>query len=119
MKYSREHVWVKVDGDIAEMGLTNFKKGKMGKISFVDMPEEGDFLDSGDTLFSIEAVKAEEEFPSPLSGEIVECNEELSEDLDALNKDAESTFIVKMKLEDEEEVNELLTLEDYKKVCEE
>ncbi|OFI05908.1 glycine cleavage system H protein [Clostridium acetireducens DSM 10703] len=117
MKFSNEHVWVKVEGDIAELGLTKFKKGKMGKITFVDMPEEEDHIDKDDTLFSIEAAKAEGEFPSPISGDVVEINEEVSDDAEILNANPEETFIVKIKLDDASELDELLSLEKYNEQC--
>lgn len=117
MKYSSEHVWVKANEDIAEVGLTNYKRGKMGKIAFVDMLEEEEHINKGETLFSIEAAKTQGEFPSPLSGTIIECNEEISDDPNSLNQNAEKTFIMKIKLDNPNEINELLSLEDYKKAC--
>ena len=117
MKYSNEHLWVKSNENIAEVGLTNFKRAKMGKIAFVDMPETDEHIDKGETIFSIEAAKTQGEFQSPLSGEIIECNEEVSEDPTILNKDAENIFIVKIRLDNPDEFEKLLSLEEYKKIC--
>lgn len=117
MKYSSEHLWVKINEDIAEIGLTNFKSLKMVKMGYVDMPEKDEHIDKGETIFSIEATKTQGEFESPLSGKIIECNEEVSEDPTILNKDAENTFIIKMKLDNLDEIDELLSLEDYNKIC--
>lgn len=117
MKYSNGHLWIKSNGNMAEIGLTNFKRSKMGKIAYVDMPEKDEHIDKGETIFSIEAAKTQAEFQSPVSGEIIECNEKVSEEPAILNEDAENVFIIKIKLDNMDETKELLSLEDYKEIC--
>lgn len=118
MLFSKEHIWLNVEGDIAEVGLTQYKKDKMGKIIFVDMSEEGDSINKGDTLFEMEFAKTQSEFESPVTGTILECNEDILDDPDILNDECQGNYILKIKLSDMEETKELLSDEEYNGFCE-
>lgn len=117
MFFSKEHIWLEIDGDIAEVGLSKYKKDKMGKIVFVDMPEEDDVIEKGDTLFGIEFAKTQDEFLSPVTGTVIACDEDVLDDADVLNDNCEGNFIVKMKLDKLEEIEELLSDAEYKEFC--
>lgn len=117
MIFSKEHVWLEVKDDIAEVGLSQFKKNKMGKVVFVDMPEEDDSIRKGDVLFSVEFAKSQSEFESPITGMVVECNEDILDEPDILNDDCEGNYILKIKLDNPEEINELLSVEEYSEFC--
>ena len=115
MIFSKEHVWLEVKDDIAEVGLSQFKKNKMGKVVFVDMPEEDDSIRKGDVLFSVEFAKSQSEFESPITGMVVECNEDILDEPDILNDNCEGNYI--LKLDNPEEIDELLSVEEYSEFC--
>src|SRR5215213_8072384 len=85
--YSREHEWVRVDGEVCTLGITEFAQKELGEVVFVELPEVGQVFDSGDELGTIESVKAVAEFYSPVAGEIVEINEAVADDPELLNDD--------------------------------
>ncbi|HAL65316.1 MAG: Glycine cleavage system H protein [Bacteroidetes bacterium 38_7] len=115
LKYTREHEWIRVEGDLAKVGITDYAQSQMGDIVFVDVQTVGEMLEKGESLGSIEAVKTVEEIYMPVSGEIVEFNEKLSENADLLNKDPYGEgWIVKISLTDPLEINDLLDAPSYR-----
>lgn len=115
LKYTREHEWIRVEGDLAKVGITDYAQSQMGDIVFVDVQTVGEMLEKGESLGSIEAVKTVEEVYMPVSGEIVEFNEKLSENADLLNKDPYGEgWIVKISLTDPLEINDLLDAQSYR-----
>ena len=88
LKYTSEHVWVKVEGDTAKLGITEFAQDQLGDILFVDLPEAGATFSAGDVFTEIESSKTASEVPIPVSGEIVAVNEELDDSPENINEDA-------------------------------
>lgn len=115
--YADSHEWVKVDGDIATIGITDYAQHALGNIVYVDMPEVGDTVTAGEEFGAVESVKAASDLISPVSGEVVEVNETLEDTPEAINEDAFGTWIMKVKLS--EQPADLLNAEAYAKICEE
>ena len=115
LKYSAEHEWVKVDGDIAYIGITDFAQSELGDIVFVEFPEVGDTFSIGDVFGTVEAVKTVADLFAPISGEIIEINDSLGNKPESINVDAYNNgWIVKMKIGNSEELENLLDPESYK-----
>lgn len=118
LKYSKDHEWVKVEGDIAVVGITDFAQDQLGDIVFVDIQTEGETLEKEEVFGAIEAVKTVADALMPVSGEIVEVNPELEGAPELVNKDPYGAgWMVKIKMSNPDEVNELLSAEDYKAIC--
>ncbi len=116
-KYTKNHEWVKVEDDIATLGITDHAQSELGDIVFVELPEEGDEFDAGDAIGTIEAVKTVADMNTPVSGEITEVNEELEDASEKMNKDPYGDgWIAKIKMSDKSELDELLPAEEYKKL---
>ncbi len=113
LKYTSEHVWVKVEGDTAKLGITEFAQDQLGDILFVDLPEAGTTFSAGDVFTEIESSKTASEVPIPVSGEIVAVNEELDDSPENINEDAYAAWIVEVKMNNESELDALLTAEAY------
>tara|TARA_B110000263_G_scaffold243909_1_gene251237 strand:- start:1206 stop:1583 length:378 start_codon:yes stop_codon:yes gene_type:complete len=115
LKYSAEHEWVKVDGDIAYIGITDFAQSELGDIVFVEFPEVGDTFSIGDVFGTVEAVKTVADLFAPISGEIIEINDSLGNKPESINVDAYNNgWIVKVKIGNSEELENLLDPESYK-----
>ena len=115
LRYSEEHEWVKLDGDTAIVGITNHAQESLGDIVFVDLPAVGKEVKAKEELCVIESVKAASDIYSPLDGEVLEVNENLSNDASIVNQDAENEgWIFKLKVSDIDQVNNLMTLDQYK-----
>ena len=115
--YADSHEWVKIDGDIATVGITDYAQHALGNIVYVDMPEVGDTVTAGEEIGAVESVKAASDLISPVSGEVIEINEALEDTPEAINEDAFGAWIMKVKLS--EQPSELLDAEAYAKICEE
>lgn len=118
LHYAESHEWVKVEGDIATVGISDYAQHALGNIVYVDMPEVGDEVEAGEDFGAVESVKAASDLISPVSGEVVEINEELEDTPEAINADAYSTWIIKVKMSDPAEVEALLDAAAYEKLCE-
>jgi glycine cleavage system H protein len=117
LKYSSDHEWIKVDGNIATVGITEFAQGQLGDIVFVDVQTEGETLSQGDTFGAIEAVKTVADALMPVSGKIIEFNEELESTPEAVNKDPYGDgWMVKIEMSDPSEVDNLMDSEAYKEI---
>lgn len=117
-KYADSHEWVKVDGDIATVGISDYAQHALGNIVYVDMPEEGDEVSQGEDFGAVESVKAASDLISPVSGEVVEVNEALVDKPELINDDAYNNWIIKVKMSDPSELDNLMDAEAYKKICE-
>lgn len=114
LKYTKEHEWVKIDGDIATVGITSFAQGELGDIVFVEIETEGSTLQSGEVFGSIEAVKTVSDLFMPLSGEVIEFNTKLESEPELVNNDPYNKgWMVKIKLNAPAEVAELLEADAY------
>ena len=117
LKYTEDHEWVKVDGDVAVVGITDFAQGELGDIVFVDIQTAGETLDKGETFGTIEAVKTVADAFMPVSGEVLEVNEALDGAPDLVNSDPYGDgWMIKIKFSDASEFDTLLTAEQYKEI---
>lgn len=117
LKYTEDHEWVKVDGDVAVVGITDFAQGELGDVVFVDIQTAGETLDKGETFGTIEAVKTVADAFMPVSGEVLEVNEALDGAPDLVNSDPYGDgWMIKIKFSDASEFDTLLTAEQYKEI---
>jgi glycine cleavage system H protein len=116
--YSESHEWVKVDGETAIIGISDHAQQAMGNIVYVDMPEEEDEVTANEDFGAVESVKAASDLISPVSGMVVEVNEALADAPELLNKDAYENWIIKVKMDDPEELKNLMDAAAYEKFCE-
>ena len=116
--YSESHEWVKVDGETAIIGISDHAQQAMGNIVYVDMPEEEDEVTANEDFGAVESVKAASDLISPVSGVVVEVNEALADAPELLNKDAYENWIIKVKMDDAEELKNLMDAAAYEKFCE-
>ncbi len=118
LKYSKEHEWVRVEGDVAVIGITDFAQDQLGDIVFVDIQTEGETLAKDEIFGAIEAVKTVADAFMPVSGEVVEVNPDLEGAPESVNKDPYGAgWMIKVKMSNPEEVNELLSAEEYNAIC--
>jgi glycine cleavage system H protein len=114
LKYTKEHEWVKAEGDTAYIGITDHAQHELGDIVFVDLPRVGAQLTKGETLGSVESVKAVSDIYVPVSGEVLEANAALAQTPERLNEDPHGeAWLVKVKLSSPAEINDLLSAADY------
>lgn len=117
LKYTKDHEWVKIEGDVAIIGVTDFAQSELGDIVYVDIETVGDTLDKDEIFGSVEAVKTVSDLFLPLSGEIVEFNESLESEPEKVNSDPYGEgWMIKMKFSDASEIDNLLDADAYKEV---
>ncbi|HZR66907.1 MAG TPA: glycine cleavage system protein GcvH [Terriglobales bacterium] len=114
-KYTKEHEWLKSDGKIATIGITNYAQDSLGDIVFVDLPKVGSELTAGKTFGSVESVKAVSDLYAPASGTVTEINSDLATSPEKINKDAHASWMVRINLKNPAELNSLLSAADYEK----
>ena len=115
LKYSKSHEWVKMEGDVAVIGISDFAQDALGDVVFVNLPSVGDAVTAGAAFGDVESVKAVSDLVSPVSGEIVEVNEALADEAEALNSDPYGSWIIKVSgITDTEE---LLDAAAYEAFC--
>ena len=115
--YSESHEWVKVEGNVAIIGITDFAQHAMGDLSYVDMPEVDDELEAGEEFGAVESVKAASDLFCPVSGTVVEINEELEDAPELLNQDAIANCIMKVEMSDPSELEALMDAAAYEEMC--
>ena len=114
LRYSKEHEWVKVDGDTMVIGITDFAQSELGDIVFVELPEVGDTISADEPFGSVESVKTVSELYAPVSGTVVKVNEELSDNPEYVNESAyEKAWMVVIEPSDVSELEKLMTAEEY------
>ena len=118
LRYSDKHTWVRVEGEFAYIGITDFAQDQLGEILFVEMPEIEDELTQGEEFGVVESSKVASDLIAPISGEVVEINEKLDDEPEYVNEDAYDAWIVKVKISDADELENLLTAEKYEAVAE-
>jgi glycine cleavage system H protein len=112
--YSKSHEWVKpLEDDVVLIGITDFAQSELGDVVFVDLPEAGDTVSQEEEFGAVESVKAASDLISPVSGEILEINEDLIGEPELLNKEPYENWLLKVKLEDPDELASLLSSEEY------
>lgn len=115
LKYSKDHEWIRVEGDAAYIGITDYAQRELGEIVFVDVTTIGDAIAQGELFGSIEAVKTVSDLYLPVSGEVLEANPELEEKPELVNEDPYGKgWIVKISVKDTAELNSLMSASDYK-----
>ena len=115
--YSESHEWVKVEGNIAIVGITDFAQHAMGDLSYVDMPEVDDEVEAGEEFGAVESVKAASDLFSPVTGTVVEINEALEDAPELLNEDAFANWIMKVEMSDPIELEGLMDAAAYEAMC--
>ena len=115
--YSESHEWVKVEGNIAVVGVSDFAQAEMGDITYVDLPDEGDEVEKGEDFGALESVKASSELYSPVSGKVVEVNSALEDAPELINEDAFANWIIKVEMSDESELESLMDAKAYAEIA--
>ncbi len=115
--YSESHEWVKVDGNVAVIGVSDFAQSEMGDITYVELPEVDDELAAEEEFGALESVKTSSELLSPVSGTVIAVNEELEDKPELINEDAYAAWIIKVEMSDASELEKLLSPADYEKVA--
>ncbi len=115
LKYSKDHEWIKVEGDAALVGITEFAQSELGEIVYVDVTSEGETIEQNGVFGSVEAVKTVSDLLMPVSGEVLEVNAELEEKPELINEDPYGKgWIIKIAVSDASELDTLLSASDYK-----
>ncbi|MGB5322337.1 glycine cleavage system protein GcvH [Lutimonas sp.] len=117
LKYTKDHEWVRIDGDVATIGITDFAQGELGDIVYVDIETVDETIAQNEVFGSVEAVKTVSDLFMPLSGEIIEFNESLEDAPEKVNSDAYGEgWMIKMKITDSTEIDSLLDASGYKEI---
>ena len=116
--YSESHEFVRVEGNVGFVGITDYAQNALGNVVYVDMPEVDDEVTAGEEFGAVESVKAASDLISPVSGTVVEINEALEDQPELINEDAFENWIIKVELSDPSEVNNLMDAKAYEKFCE-
>ncbi len=119
LKYTKEHEWAKIESDIVTVGITDFAQNSLGDIVFVELPEVGQEFSKDDTFGVVESIKSASDLYLPISGVITEINEELPDSPDNLNSDPYESWMVKVKISNQDELTDLLSHEEYESLCQE
>ena len=115
LKYTKDHEWIKIDGDIATVGITDFAQGELGDIVYVEVDTLDETLEIEEVFGTVEAVKTVSDLFLPLTGEIIEFNESLEDEPEKVNTDPYGDgWMIKLKISDDSQVDNLLSAEDYK-----
>jgi glycine cleavage system H protein len=113
VKYSKDHEWLKIEGDTAWVGITTYARHALGDLVFLELPEVGRTLAKGDDFAVVESVKAASEIYTPVTGEIIEVNEALQDDLEGLKEDIDTGWIIKVKMTNDAEAADLMDKAAY------
>lgn len=117
LKYSKDHEWIKTDGNKAYVGITDYAQNALGDIVFVELPELNDELNSGDVLGVVESVKAASDIYSPVSGSVIKVNEELADSPEGINENPYESWIAVLDLADSNEPDGLMDAAEYSEFC--
>jgi glycine cleavage system H protein len=113
IRFTEDHEWITVEDGVATIGITEYAKNALGELVYVELPEIGDNISAGDDFAVVESVKVASEVYSPIDGEVVEVNEALQDDPEVMKKSLEDGWIVKLKIEDESVLEDLMTEDAY------
>lgn len=115
LKYSKEHEWVRLNGKVATVGITDYAQEQLGEIVFVELPDEGETLEKSDSFGVVESVKSVSDVFTPLSGHVVEVNEPLVDSPEIVNEEPYGEgWLIKMEIEDSKELSDLMTADQYR-----
>ena len=115
--YNESHEYVRVEGEFAYIGITDYAQNALGNVVYVDLPEVDDEIEAGEDFGAVESVKAASDLTSPVSGVVVETNEALEDEPELINKDAFANWIMKVKLADTTELDNLMDAKAYEAFC--
>lgn len=118
LKYAKSHEWVRVEGNKAYIGISDYAQEHLGEVVFVELPEVDAEFSAGDQFVVLESVKAVSDVYAPVSGKVVEINEELLDNPGLVNESPYESFLVVIEMSDASEVEELLSASDYEAICE-
>ena len=117
LKYTKDHEWIRIDGDVATIGITDFAQSELGDIVFVEVETEGETIDKEEVFGTVEAVKTVSDLFMPISGEVLEFNEELEDAPEKVNEDPYNDgWMIKVKIADNSDINELLSADQYREL---
>ena len=117
LKYTKDHVWIRVDGDVAYVGITDYAQGELGEIVFVDITTEGEVVAKEEVFGTIEAVKTVSDLFMPVSGEVIEANAELDDKPELVNEDVYGNgWLIKISVSDPSELDELMSAAEYEQM---
>ncbi len=117
LKYTKDHEWIRLEGEFGWIGITDYAQGELGDVVFVELPEAGKSVQQGSSFGTIEAVKAVSDLYAPISGEVVEVNQALKDTPEVVNKEPyDGGWMLKVKLSNPEETSSLMGAEEYKKL---
>ncbi|HZK28026.1 MAG TPA: glycine cleavage system protein GcvH [Thermoclostridium sp.] len=119
LKYSKDHEWVKVDGNKVYVGISDHAQHSLGDIVFVEIPEQGMDVNKGDILSVVESVKAASDIYAPVSGKVIKVNEELEDSPEKINEDPYESYIAILEMSEPSELEELMDMQEYARYCEE
>ncbi len=114
-RYTKEHEWLLVDGDVGTVGITDYAQSSLGDIVFVELPKVGQRIEAGSTFGSVESVKAVSDLYAPVTGTVTEVNEALNGTPEIINTDANETWLIKVDLLNTDDWNSLMSAADYEK----
>lgn len=117
LKYTKEHEWALVEGTTVTVGITDFAQSALGDIVFLEVPEVGTDLKIGSTFGVVESIKSVSDLYAPVSGEVIAKNNDLEGSPEKINEDAYGSWLIKVKVKDTAELNNLLTAEQYQEFC--
>lgn len=117
LKYTKEHEWALVEGDVITVGITDFAQSALGDIVFVEVPDVGSDLKIGSTFGVVESIKSVSDLYAPITGEVVAKNSDVEGSPEKINQDAYGSWLIKVKVKDSAEINKLLTAEQYQEFC--
>ncbi|MBP5166782.1 MAG: glycine cleavage system protein GcvH [Oscillospiraceae bacterium] len=113
LKYTAEHVWVKAEGSVAKLGITDYAQDQLGDILYVDLPDVDREFAAGDIFTEVESAKTTSEVPCPVSGKVTAVNEDLDDSPEAINDDAYAAWIIEIELSDPSELDALISASEY------
>lgn len=115
--YSKDHEWIKVEGEKTYVGITDYAQKALGDIVYIELPEEDDEFEAGDSMCTIESVKAASELFTPLTGKVIEINEDLEDNPASVNSEPYESWIVCLELSDTSELDEMMSAKEYENFC--
>ncbi len=116
--YTKDHEWLRIEGEFGYVGIADYAQDQLGSIVFVELPEEDDEIAAGEAFGAIESVKAATDIYAPVDGTVVECNYDLEDEPELINEDCYENWIIKIKIEDESQKDDLMNAEEYKEYLE-
>lgn len=119
LKYTKDHEWALVEGDVVTVGITDFAQSQLGDIVFVELPEVGTQLDAHATFGVVESIKSVSDLYSPITGEVIEANNDLEGSPEKCNEAPYESWLIKIRCSQQADIDALLSPEDYEKICEE